>query len=324
MCPHQEHRNETFLTYIRRIISDLKDDQRFVTITVDETHIKSYFEYKRNTITGIALNQNQAANCELVFMVRMLTCIFKEVAHIVLVHNLDAEFLHNTLKDVVCWLEEIGYRVVSLNPVHVLKCIRNYWINQKNDHVCFYFPGIQTDETQPQRMQIASFATTRELHSKESDQLLKHGYGLSRKAIYHSNIERQNVKLALQIFNNFLSEAWRDLGTKHNLFSFDATATFTEIVIKWWKVVNVKTPWKGKMRQDQFRQPVFSVYNDPKIDFLHTLLTWLDYWRSKGLHKSTLKETHAAFEHTTYGLVELARYSFGSPTPFLERFRLTV
>ncbi|XP_042148884.1 uncharacterized protein LOC121046653 [Ixodes scapularis] len=45
-------------------------------------------------------------------MVRSLKCEFKEVAHIVPVHRLDAEFLHKMLKDVICGLEKIGYRVV--------------------------------------------------------------------------------------------------------------------------------------------------------------------------------------------------------------------
>lgn len=66
---------------MERRISDLKDDQHFVTIMVDEIHIKSYFDYKRGNITGVALNQNEAANCALVFMVRSLTCKFEEVAH---------------------------------------------------------------------------------------------------------------------------------------------------------------------------------------------------------------------------------------------------
>ncbi|XP_040069513.1 uncharacterized protein LOC115308222 [Ixodes scapularis] len=108
-----------------------------------------------------------------------LKCKFKEVAHIVPVHRLDAELLHKMLKDVICGLEKIGYRVVCvvsennsvnrkamshfespasnrtvyqhpsdpamplffvIDPVHILKCIRNNCINQKNDQVCFYFP----------------------------------------------------------------------------------------------------------------------------------------------------------------------------------------
>ncbi|KAG0418297.1 hypothetical protein HPB47_004972 [Ixodes persulcatus] len=239
-------------------------------------------------------------------MVRSLKCKFKEFAHIVPVHRLDAEFLHKMLKDVICGLEKIGYRlacVVSdnnsvnrnamshfespasnrivyqhpsdparplffgIDPVHILKCIRNNWINQKNDQVCFYFPEMQTNAAQSERMQTASFSTISDLHSKECDQLLKYGYGLPRKALYPSNIERQNVKLALQIFNDSLPVALRALGAKHNMFSFEATANFIDIIPKWWKIVNVKTPWKGKRLRDQFQQPVFSVDNDPKLTF---------------------------------------------------------
>ncbi|KAG0439157.1 hypothetical protein HPB47_016738 [Ixodes persulcatus] len=105
------------------------------------------------------------------------------------------------------------------------------------------------------------------------------------------------------------ADSIRFLREQHNLFSFEATATFIDIILKWWKIVNVKTPWKGKRLRDQFQQPVFSVDNDPKIDFLHLLLKWLDEWKNKGLDKGTLtKETHAALEHTTYALVELASY----------------
>ncbi|KAH7953495.1 hypothetical protein HPB49_009563 [Dermacentor silvarum] len=163
-----------------------------------------------------------------------------------------------------------------IDPVHILKCIRNNWINQKNDQICFYFPEIQGDTPESERMQTASFATIRDLHSKECDQLLKYGYGLSRKALYPLSLERQDVKLALQIFNDYLPEALRALGAKHNLFSFEATATFVEIILKWWKIVNVKTPWKGERLRDHFQQPVLSIDNDPKIDFLHMFLKWLD------------------------------------------------
>ncbi|XP_040358129.1 uncharacterized protein LOC121047162 [Ixodes scapularis] len=108
MSPQQEHQNEAFLSYMARRISDLKDDQRFVTVMVDEIHIKPHFVYKGGNITGAALNSNEAANCALVFMVRSLKCQFKEVAHIVPVHRLDAEFLHKMLKDVICGWKRLG------------------------------------------------------------------------------------------------------------------------------------------------------------------------------------------------------------------------
>ncbi|XP_040357744.1 uncharacterized protein LOC121047009 [Ixodes scapularis] len=196
MSFQQEHQSEAFLSYMAKRISDLKDDQRFVTVMVDEIHIKPYFEYKGGHITGAALNLNEAANCALVFMVRSLKCKFKEVAHIVPVHRLDAEFPHKMLKDVICGLEKNGYCVVCvvsnnnsvnrkamshfespasnrivyqhpsnparplffvIDPVHILKCIQNNWINQKNDQVCFYFPEMQTNAAQSERMQTVSF-----------------------------------------------------------------------------------------------------------------------------------------------------------------------
>ncbi|KAH7945543.1 hypothetical protein HPB49_012179 [Dermacentor silvarum] len=64
-------------------MSDLENYQRTVTPMVDETHIKAFFDYKGGGITGVAHNSTEAAISALVFMVRSLTCKFKEVAHIV-------------------------------------------------------------------------------------------------------------------------------------------------------------------------------------------------------------------------------------------------
>ncbi|KAH7953612.1 hypothetical protein HPB49_010597 [Dermacentor silvarum] len=124
-------------------------------------------------------------------------------------------------------------------------------------------------------------------------------------------VKKLGANLCVPEIANSKREALRALGAKHNLFSFEATATFVEIILKWWKIVNVKTPWKGERLRDHFQQPVLSIDNDPKIDFLHMFLKWLDEWKNKGFDNGTLtKETHAALEHTTYALVELARYSF--------------
>ncbi|KAH9365879.1 hypothetical protein HPB48_021781 [Haemaphysalis longicornis] len=44
MSPLQKHPSETFLSYITRRISDIKGDQRFATVMIDEIHIKPYFD----------------------------------------------------------------------------------------------------------------------------------------------------------------------------------------------------------------------------------------------------------------------------------------
>ncbi|KAH7969785.1 hypothetical protein HPB52_021943 [Rhipicephalus sanguineus] len=85
---------------------------------------------------------------------------------------------------------------------------------------------------------------------------------------------------------------------------------FIEIITKWWKVVNVKTPSKGARLRDEFQEPVFSV-EDRKIDFLYNFLDWMEEWkkRTKDCDSGTLtKETHAGLHQTTQGLIEIVRY----------------
>lgn len=88
----------------------------------------------------------------------------------------------------------------------------------------------------------ASFNTLRKLHDLEFDNLVKYGYGLTLKALWPSNLERQNVKLVTKLFNNWVMTALTELGTKHNLISYE----YIDIIYKWWCIVNTKTHLKGK------------------------------------------------------------------------------
>ncbi|KAM7307374.1 uncharacterized protein ISCGN_011010 [Ixodes scapularis] len=50
--------------------------------------------------------------------------------------------------------------------------------------------------------------------------------------------------------------------------------------------------------------------DDPKVDFLYNFLDWLDEWKGKDLDSGMLtSETHAALQHTTHALVEVASRS---------------
>lgn len=159
-------------------------------------------------------------------------------------------------------------------------------------------------------MLSASFGTIVDMYNIEVGQLLRHAYTLSRKALFPTDIEKQNVKLALQVLNETVPPALREIGNKHNLYHVEGTAMFIEIIAKWWKVVNVKTPSKGARLRDEFQEPVFSV-EDRKIDFLYDFLDWMEEWKktTKDCDSGTLtKETHAGLHQTTQGLIEIVRY----------------
>lgn len=99
-----------------------------------------------------------------------------------------------------------------IDPVHILKCVRNNWIKQRNDQRCFYFPEFEQQTASERRMLSASFGTIVDVYNIEVGQLLRHAYTLSRKALFPSDIEKQNVKLALQVLNNTVPHAIREIG----------------------------------------------------------------------------------------------------------------
>ena len=61
---------------------------------------------------------------------------------------------------------------------------------------------------------MGSFASFRYLHDAEYDSLVKFAYKLSFKALNPSTFERQNVKFAQQVFNNFTAQALTIPGEK--------------------------------------------------------------------------------------------------------------
>lgn len=145
----------------------------------------------------------------------------------------------------------------------------------------------------------------------EKDKLLKHGYSLSLKALFPSSIERQNVKLALKIFNPFVIEALK--GPFNNLPFSQDTADFITIIWTWWKIVNVKTPLKGKHLLDKYQEPftkkILTAPNeDTKFYFLHKMLNWLDTWKISNFPNNLTRQTHTALSHTIYGLLEVIKY----------------
>ncbi|KAH7985005.1 hypothetical protein HPB49_026654 [Dermacentor silvarum] len=153
----------------------------------------------------------------------------------------------------------------------------------------------------------ASFKTLRELHSKEQSQQIKSAPTLTTKALNPSNIERQNVMLALKIFNPSTAAALRTCGPRLQFEHVVGTAEFLEI-IKWWSILNVKTCNKGIRLRDELQSPITSV-TSPQVQFLLSVVKWLDLWQSLKFDTGILtRETHSALRLTTDTLVKVTKY----------------
>ena len=111
----------------------------------------------------------------------------------------------------------------------------------------------------------------------------------------------------LKVFNEYVIEALRNLGKEKNLPNYGATASFLEIILIWWSIVNVKSTAKGKRLNNDYCTPLTCDENDEKYNFLLRFQNWLEIWEALPGGKLT-RETFTAIKHTTYAITEITRY----------------
>ena len=144
---------------------------------------------------------------------------------------LKAEKLFNIIKRLIIGLEEIGFKVLCVimdnnainkkamslfctpaklsivyphpvlksrplcfifDSVHILKCIKNNCLGQKDASKGIIFPKFCFNGNHElDNVQSALFCTLQKLHALESQSLLKHCYKMTAKALSPSNLERQ-------------------------------------------------------------------------------------------------------------------------------------
>ena len=90
-----------------------------------------------------------------------------------------------------------------------------------------YFADITT-MLRAEEYVLASFNSLKLLHNVECDSLIKFTYRLSYKA---STFEKQNVKLALQIFDKFTVDALSIFGEKLKIPQYGNTNVFIKIIL---------------------------------------------------------------------------------------------
>lgn len=199
---------------------------------------------------------------------------------------------------------------LTFDPVHILKCIRNNWLNQNDVEKSFVirpFNDLTGD------CLTASFLDIRTLYHHESKQLLKLAFRLNRQSVYPSKLERQKVVLAVNIFHESTRVAVKSMlesgVTKHS-----GTFEFLEIISHWWDIVNVKDQFAGIRTRNEFMKPFFrnKSESDFRFQFLQDFLLWLDSWRPfPSRTTSTLTiETYSALHQCTSVLLYIIKYSF--------------
>ena len=188
------------------------------------------------------------------------------------------------------------------DTVHLLKSIRNNWINDAEKTLTY--PNFRDNDF----IMHVSFRNLIIIYHMEKGSILKEGFQLIWKSLFPNSIERQNVKLALKVFDRTTVVALEVLGTVA-LDNWKGTAFFIIIIVKFWNIVNVKNTTKGlhKLLNDA---KVIDNVNDEIIDWLNKFSCWLkllhnDITKRKEGHLS--KETSVALTHTVDTLILLIK-----------------
>lgn len=177
--PTLEQVDNNFLLYMKQKFNFLDQADQIISLMLDEIHLKPYLDYKGGNILGAAYNCENAATSAQVFMVQSLKSQFKDVAHILPVKTINAEALFFYIKKIILELHDIGFKIICvvtdnnsinkkamsyfsnsnrieilyphpcnieqplfyiLDSVHILKCIRNNWLNQKDEKKNYNIP----------------------------------------------------------------------------------------------------------------------------------------------------------------------------------------
>ena len=111
----------------------------------------------------------------------------------------------------------------------------------------------------------ASFSHLDVIYQLEQTSVIKQGNRLNYKCLHPHSMERHNVKLALRVFCDTTVASLRTFGpSQEQLPNWEGTQVFIEIIVKFWDIVNVKTPFKGKRKRLDDAHPI-SGLNDNRI-----------------------------------------------------------
>lgn len=332
--------------YLKQKCQNMTEGERNVVLMLDEIHVAHQMSYKEGKLEGSASNCSVGeASTAQVFMISSLLSKSKDVVAIVPVKNINASLLHEMIVKVLDILHKAGFTVTCVisdnnrinrnaftvmcggklqqsiphpfssserlfflfDTVHLFKCIRNNWLNQKDVEKTFSFPSLHS--TGEGSTVKASFAHLQRLYDAEKSSTAKLAPALNHKSLCPTSTEKQNVKLMLKVFDQrniialeHFEKVWQT-DTK-------GTREFLSTIVRLWNILNVKHPFKNiRLRNEDCRS--ITSTSDQNMKFIAEVTGWLEDWQKLGLkpREGTLSnETMTALKHTLSTFTELTAY----------------
>ena len=340
-----------YITYLNQAAVNFSPQEKNVIVQMDEIHVTSNVSYKGGEIIGSCLNPDDPIKTVFAIMVSSLHKKWSTVVRLVPLSTTSAKDIHPIIVQVIDDIEQCGLLVQALctdnypfnvnvfklfssdqktlqplvsHPtsekrslilmfdfVHILKTIRNNWLNLKNENQVFIYPSFEdfypTYTKFPLTIQKASFNDIRIICKFEQNNIAKMAPRLTTKACWPSKLERQNVKLALRVFHESTSAALKIFNESRPDQFKCQTSDFIDIVVKMWKIFNINRPNKDVRFKDEYSKQL--VHDDPRFDLCHQIVNWLDVWRSlPGKEGKLSPQTFTSFKHTCLALPILVNH----------------
>lgn len=306
------------------------DQQKYVFLLVDEVKIRPTVAFAGGVLSGMAKNdENSKATSMLCVMMKALHRGPSVMISVTPVHRLTAHYQYGVVMDAAARVEKAGGHVLGsitdnhkvnqqycclfvrdsktsavakhplsegrtwfllFDTVHLLKCIRNNWITEKTQEI-----KLEDDAK-------ASFEDIVQLYKEEKDNILK-TTPLTRSSVFPSNLQLQNVKHVLRVFNDKVVAALRLRGCSQ-------TAIFVERVLNWWKTVNVS----GKGQDQRLNDPHHSVQekDSTSLDTFVSLFQQAESGQGASRVKCLTHDTKKALIQTMEGLKAVCSYLLNS------------
>ena len=129
--------------------------------------------------------------------------------------------------------------------VHIIKSIRNNWLNLKNIDKTFTYPNFNDENCT--EICYAKFNDLEKLYNYELSSIVKKAPSLTYKSLHPHSLERQSVSLALKIFDE------KTITGLKMFMPVSNTHEFMKIINTYWNIVNVKTIFKGEHKRDDYQ-----------------------------------------------------------------------
>ena len=184
--------------------------------------------------------------------------------------------------------------------VHILKNIRNNWLNLKYYNRTFRYLKFEDFNV----LNVASFQDICYLYKTEQYSV-KLAPRLSAKACYPSNFERQNVSYALKVFDESTVGALRIFSISRPTM-LSNTADFVNLILNVWKKFNVKVLKKDILLKDEFSKEFEN--NDSRFAFLSRVVDWLECWLILDRKGKLSTETFTSIKLSCLALPKIINY----------------